>query len=286
MLLSYQVDLIIGFSFLISLAAGYFFVPAKLKTEFSYKKLRKSQISKLLPYASLAAFIFALMNFQTKLSNLLGLDLSQNYNQYLLRLEGNKVSYFQNLETPLLTYFCAGIYLLGFSFLLIFTFVIFLCNSNKETLKEYAAAFTCIYLAAYPFYIFFPVEVTGHVLPEMSPLLYQLNPFIVQLVTICDPGLNNCFPSLHAALSVMATLFIILKTELKSYKVFALLITLSIQFAILYLGIHWITDLLAGNLLAFIVYFLVTRSSGLKNKKEGKIRHLRYKNEDFDIYLR
>src|SRR5665811_1065968 len=109
----------------------------------------------------------------------------------MLILEGNEVSHFQSLATPMLTYFSGVIYLLGFSFLLISTFVILLSTRNNRTLKEYSIALAFICLASYPFYIFFPVNVTCHVLPAMVPLLYQMNPAILRIATICDPGLNN-----------------------------------------------------------------------------------------------
>lgn len=276
MVSSYQVDfIIIVLSLVILIVIGYsFFVPENLKSKYNYKKLKEASVSEILSYLSLAIFIFLLMNFQTTVSNFFGLSPYRNYDHYMLMVEGDKVGYLQRLATPVLTYFSGIIYLLGFSFLLIFTFVIFMC-SHTQNLKEYAIAFAFIYLAAYPFYIFFPVDVTGHVLPGVVPLLYQLNPSILPIVTFCDPGLNNCFPSLHAALSMMATLFIVFRTDLKRYKIFAVLTTIFIQFSILYLGIHWVTDLIAGDLLAVFAYFLTTRRFKLRFKNEELNFHTR-----------
>lgn len=108
------------------------------------------------------------MDSQRKISNLLGLSPSLNYDRYMLMLEGTKVSIFQSIANPTLTYFCGAVYLVGFSFLLIFTFILFLFSQDDEALKEYAITFMLIYLIAYIFYIFFPVNVTGHVLQEWS----------------------------------------------------------------------------------------------------------------------
>jgi membrane-associated phospholipid phosphatase len=277
MVSSYQVDFIIAgvLSLVILTIAGYsIFVPENLKSKYNYKRVKEAEVSEILSYLALAIFIFMLMNFQTAVSNFLGLSPCRNYDHYMLMMEGNKVGYLQSLATPILTYFSGIIYLLGFSFLLIFTFIIFMC-SRTQNLKEYAIAFAFIYLAAYPFYIFFPVDVTGHVLPGVVPLLYQLNPSVLPIVTFCDPGLNNCFPSLHAALSMMATLFIVFRTDLKRYKIFAVVTTIFIQFSILYLGIHWIADLIAGDFLAVFAYFLATKKF-----------KLRFKNEDIDFHTR
>jgi membrane-associated phospholipid phosphatase len=276
MISSNQMDFIMVISLIFSVAAGYFiFVPEPLRPKYYYRNLGSSGISEILPYATLAAFIFILMDLQTNISNFLGLSPSLNYDQYMLMLEGAKVSYFQSLATPMLTYFCGVIYLLGFPFLLIFTFIVFLCAQNTKALKEYAITFMLIYLTAYPFYIFFPVDVTGHVLPGMVPLLYQLNPAILRIATICSPNLDNCFPSLHAAFSVMATLFVLFKTDLRRYKVFAVGTTIFILFAILYLGIHWITDMIGGIILAFIAYLIATRISKKRFKDEGTCFYMR-----------
>ena len=261
MVSSNQVDLMMAISLVFSMAVGYYvFVPKNPKSKYSSKIPNSAGISEILPYALLAAFIFMLMNLETTIENFLGLEPYRNYDQYMLMLEGNKVYYFQSLVTPMLTYFSGIIYLLGFSFLLIFTFVILLSTRNTRTLKEYLIALVFICLASYPFYIFFPVNVTCHVLPGMVPLLYQMNPAILRIATICDPGLNNCFPSLHASISVVTTLFIFFRTDLERYKFFAVMTTISILFAILYLGIHWITDMIGGIILAFIAYFIAIRS--------------------------
>jgi membrane-associated phospholipid phosphatase len=276
MISSTQMNFLLILSLIISVVVGYFiFVPEPLKPKSSSRSLDSHRISEVMLYAILAAFIFLLMNLQTAVSNFFGLSPSRNYDQYMLMLEGNKVSYFQSLATPTLTYFSVAIYLLGFSFLMIFTFVVLLCTQNSRALKEYAIAFTIIYLTAYPFYIFFPVDVTGHVIPGMVPLLYQMNPAFLRLAMICSPRLDNCFPSLHAALSVMATLFVLFKTNLRLYKIFAVGTTILILFAILYLGIHWITDLIGGIILAFISYFIATQ-----------ISNARFKDEDIHLFMR
>jgi membrane-associated phospholipid phosphatase len=276
MISSNKLDFMIMLSLIFSVPVGYYiFVPETLRPKYYYRNLESSGILDILPYAASATLIFILMDSQRYISNFLGLSPSLNYDKYMLMLEGTKVSIFQSLASPTLTYFCGVVYLLGFPFLLIFTFILFLFSQNDETLKEYAITFTLIYLIAYVFYIFFPVDVTGHVLPGVAPLLYQLNPAILGIVTICSPGLNNCFPSLHTALSVMATMFILFKTDLRRYKVFAVGTTIFILFSILYLGIHWITDMIGGIILALISYLVATR-----------IFKKRFKNESTHFYMR
>ncbi|WP_236622644.1 phosphatase PAP2 family protein [Methanococcoides methylutens] len=198
------------------------------------------------------------MKSQLVIVNFLDKGAYTNYAKYMILIEGDAVAYFQIFASPMLTYASAAIYLIGFSFLLIFTFLLLMHTQKLEVLQEYTIAFVTIYLVALPFYIYVPVPVTGFTLPNVAPLLYDLSPIILQGVTIVDPFLDNCFPSLHAALSVMAMLMIF-RTDLTRFKIFSLATTVAIQFTILYLGIHWITDMIGGIVLALISYIIATR---------------------------
>lgn len=215
--------------------------------------------SNILPYAFAATLIFGLMLLQLDIEHLLKLSPTLNYAGFMVMIEGGAVTHLQDFATPWLTYLSAFVYLIGFSGLLIGTFLIFACKKDEKSLQEFSIAFTLIYLIAYPFYIWFPVDVTSKTLPDMSPLLYTIDPSIVHFVRICDPTLDNCFPSLHAALSLLAMLVIISRAEHIGFKAIAVAITIAIQFTILYLGIHWITDMIGGILLAFTSYYIATR---------------------------
>ncbi|ABE51170.1 phosphatase PAP2 family protein [Methanococcoides burtonii] len=177
----------------------------------------------------------------------------------MVMIEGNAVTHLQEFATPWLTYLSAFVYLIGFTGLLIGTFLLFAYKKDEKSLQEFTIAFTLIYLIAYPFYTWFPVYVTSKVLPNMAPLLYTLDPSIVSFIHICAPSLNNCFPSLHSALSFMTMLIIISRTSHISFKAIAVVVTIAIHFTILYLGIHWITDMIGGILLAFTSYYIATR---------------------------
>ncbi|WP_445476134.1 phosphatase PAP2 family protein [Methanococcoides methylutens] len=237
--------------------AYYIFVPEDFKND--HKMNCRGMFSlNTLPYLLSACFVYLLVKSQLAIVNFLEKGTYTNYARYMILVEGDAVAYLQNFATPMLTYASAAIYLIGFSFLLIFTFLLLMYTQNVEVLQEYTIAFIAIYLIALPFYIYAPVPVTGFTLPNVVPLLYDLSPIILQGVRIVDPFLDNCFPSLHAALSVMAML-IIFRTEFTRFKIFSLATTVAIQFTILYLGIHWITDMIGGFILALISYFIATR---------------------------
>jgi membrane-associated phospholipid phosphatase len=215
--------------------------------------------SEVLPYLIMVSAVYVLAKSQESIAAVLDISPTSRIADLILLMEGNTVSLFQTIASPSLTYFSAFIYLFGFSFLLIFTFIALICTGKISVLQEYAIAVTIAYIAAFPFQVLAPVKITGYTLPTVVPLLYELSPVILDGLRSVDPYFDNCFPSLHAALSIIAMLLIVLRTDLKKYKVVAVLLTVSIQFTIFYLGIHWITDFFGGLVLAVISYGIAVR---------------------------
>ncbi|MBP1910383.1 phosphatase PAP2 family protein [Methanolobus bombayensis] len=256
---------------LMNVIAYYIFIQRNYRKEQSSSGASNRDkftfVREVLPYVGFVSLIYLLVKSQgiivNKLVKVPGFSLEYDLARYIFLIEGNSVSIFQAFTSPVLTYISSFIYIFGFAFLLTFTFLFFLLTNQLKTLKEYAIAISVIYIVAFPFYILTPVKVTGYTLPGVTPLLYNLSPLIVNGLRTVDPLFDNCFPSLHAALSILAMLFIIFRTDLRSLKVLAVFTTLAIQFTIFYLGIHWMTDFVAGILLAFLSYFIGTKYHSL-----------------------
>ncbi|WP_235856141.1 phosphatase PAP2 family protein [Methanolobus halotolerans] len=213
----------------------------------------------VLPYFLLVSCVYVLVRSEGMLAKSLGITPYYRLAEFIFLIEGGTVSSFQAIMSPELTYFSAFIYLFGFSFLLIFTFVVLVCTGKVTVLQEYSIAVVLAYLIAFPFYIFMPVKVTGYTLPTVIPLLYELSPVISNGIRSVDPYLDNCFPSLHAALSIIAMLLVVFRTDFKQLKAVVVILALLIQFTIFYLGIHWIIDFIGGILLAGLCYYVATR---------------------------
>ncbi len=243
---------------LMTVAGFRFLIPGDINKQYGRISMRRFLIG-FGPFFVCAFLVYMLVQSQSSIVNALGIRVNEDYTGYLMMIEGDFVSHFQSFTTPLLTYFNGFVYLMIFSFLMLFTFIILIYTRNLHALEEFTIAFIIIYLTAFPFYIFVPVTVTGHALPNVSPILYELSPIIDQGVRVVDPFLDNDFPSLHAALSIMALMVVVLRTNLERYKVFSAISTFAILFSTLYLGIHWITDLVAGALLAMVSYYIATR---------------------------
>lgn len=64
-------------------------------------------------------------------------------------------------------------------------------------------------------------------------------------------GLNNCFPSLHTSISVTMAL-LAFRSGNRRWMVITSISAVVIVFGIFYLGIHWLTDMIGGTLLAVL----------------------------------
>lgn len=233
----------------------YILIPLKIRERNKRIPIGRFIIG-FLPFFVSAFFVYMLVQSQYTIIKVFGLDINTNYTKYIMMIEGDIVHHFQSFATPTLTIIMGFVYLMIFSFLLIFTFVILIYTKNLTTLEEFTIAYIITYLVAFPFYIYFPVTVTGHALSNVEPLLYNLSPIIDEGVRVVDPFLDNDFPSLHAAQSTIALLIVVFRTNLTRFKLFTIISTIAILFSTLYLGIHWISDLVAGCLLALLSYYI------------------------------
>ncbi len=256
----------------LSIIGYYVFIPSEFKNDHNKPQKRKLVIDTLI-YIIPIISVYVFINVENNIANHLGIVPRSSYTKYLIMIEGDIVNYVQYIANPLLTYISSAVYLFAFPFLLVFTFFILVYTQKLKLLKQFTIAFILIYLIAYPFYVLFPVEVTGYTLKNVEPLLYELSPIISQGIRMSDPNLDNCLPSLHTALSVMSML-IVLKSGLRRYKMFAISVTTAILFTTLYLGIHWIIDLITGFILAFGVFYITDKNLHLfKIPDRFKINH-------------
>jgi membrane-associated phospholipid phosphatase len=70
-------------------------------------------------------------------------------------------------------------------------------------------------------------------------------------------GIDNCFPSLHTSISVsMAILGF--RSGNKLWKIITMISAVIIVFSTLYFAIHWVSDMLAGLVLASVATTLGT----------------------------
>jgi len=207
------------------------------------------------------------------------------YTNWLFSIGGNAIRNLQDrLDYQLLADFSILIYVWVFAFIIYFTPILMLSLDDRATFRRYAIAMLFNYLVLLPFYIFFPVTVTGFYADSgMTPLLY-IDTHWGRVVTSIDP-LNNDFPSAHISLVVTALLVLVSAgVDYRRYYYFVACAAAGITFSVLYLGVHWLADVFAGFVLAIGAYvvsgneriqmtfdrYIRTISSKLSRKKPGE----------------
>ena len=187
-------------------------------------------------------------------------------------LEGNFVLWIQNaFENDLLTTFLNFHYLFVYLFLIYVTTVYYAYTSDRDMTDKVTMNYLLIYAIAVPYYLFFNVEVTSSWIPGMDALLYHDGMYSTFYATH-DP-LDNAVPSLHVAIPFGILMLNYLHVKQKGivmkewrhyrYHMFILINTIVFIFAILYLGIHWVTDIplgmLVGGIGALFIHHLQPR---------------------------
>lgn len=194
------------------------------------------------------------------------------YTNWIFNISGNAIRILQDrLDYQVVVDISILVYVWVFTFVLYFTPLLIIAFDDRATLRRYAIAIVFNYLVLLPFYIFFPVTVTGFYADSgLTPYLY-IDSNWGRVVTSVDP-LNNDFPSGHVSLVVTTLLVIAASGErYKRYSYFLAAASVGIVFAVLYLGVHWLADVFAGFALAIAAAAI----SGSENVQMGIDRRVR-----------
>lgn len=154
-------------------------------------------------------------------------------------------------------------FILSFAYLIVFPGLLFANAHAFDRLDDgYRVRLTAYvyllnYLLCLPFYLFFPVhEPWEHGPAGVRPLMDHIHPWLIDIVRPMS-GIDNCFPSYHVSLTVSLVL-IARGSGLPRYARAATISGVFIIFSTVYLGFHWLTDLV-GGLVAGTFVFWVSR---------------------------
>lgn len=181
--------------------------------------------------------------------------VDRTYTDVIYAIEGSSVAVFQTVTARPLTILFFAVYLIGLPFVTIFTYFKLKAH-DPEQAHRYALGYATLVLLAAPFFVFFPVKVTGYSLVSVRPLLYDVNP-IVMAGTFATDTLVKSFPSLHTGLSTLAAVYA-WKTD-RAYAWVTTVVAGLIVVSTFYLGIHWITDAVVALVLVAIAYRISQR---------------------------
>tara|TARA_Y100000768_G_scaffold194280_2_gene145804 strand:+ start:1714 stop:2871 length:1158 start_codon:yes stop_codon:yes gene_type:complete len=168
-------------------------------------------------------------------------------------------------------------YLFVYLFLIWFSPIYYILSRDEVMADKAVMNYFVVYVLAVPLYLFFNIEVTSTYMPGMDAIMYH-NSWNLFFFTEVDP-LDNGFPSLHVGIPL--GLLIINRLHVKDlgisisqwrHREFDLFVAANIPiylFSIQYLGIHWISDVIPGALVAAICA-IFTHNFQPKLRKLGK----------------
>ena len=183
---------------------------------------------------------------------------------YVYAIEGDIVLWVQQaMRNSLLDETLTHFYVMGFMTATFASFLYPIYFDDRHMADRVSLSMFWVYVLAIPFYLFFNVGVTGNHIPQMQTIAYDLTPEINNWFTRIDPFTNG-MPSLHIGLP-----FAIWLTMQRwdddgrwhRYRNFLMVFILLTALSIVYLGIHWVVDIIGGMVVAIIAVEITSRTS-------------------------
>nr|AIE99351.1 phosphoesterase PA-phosphatase related protein [uncultured marine group II/III euryarchaeote KM3_109_G01] len=168
----------------------------------------------------------------------------------------------QTFLNDALTFVLTHFYVAGYMFV-VSSAVLYTCYFDDRWLADrISLTFFFVYALAVPFYLFFNVQVTGNSIDGMQTLAYNLTPEINTWFTRIDPFTNG-MPSLH--IGIPFALWIAFQRwdeddRWITYRRFLVVYIALTAFSIIYLGIHWFSDIIGGMLVAAAAIWLTDKT--------------------------
>ncbi|QCC51110.1 phosphatase PAP2 family protein [Halapricum salinum] len=209
------------------------------------------------PYLGLVALVLLFRRFVHDESVQLSHEVGRNITDTLFAVEGFFVAHLQALTPDALVPVFAAFYVFGFTYLLVVPVVLYALASTTRSLKELLVAYALndvIGMSLYTLFVAYGPRL--HIANRVDGLLYDLYPQVRQLTTAVSAN-TNVFPSLHTSLSVVVLVFA-WRTRENQPRWFAIaaICAGAIVLSTMVLGIHWLTDVVAGVCLAYVCVVL------------------------------
>jgi len=186
-------------------------------------------------------------NLSVELSWLIGV----NATELIHALEGRFVADLQSLTTPELTAYFSFVYVFGYVFLLTFPLVAYALHDDVRPLYTLLLSYTLNYGLGLVCYVLVVAYGPRNFMPELVDSLLYANWPRSQVLTSQVNVNTNVFPSLHTSLSVTVALVALrFRETYRRWLPIAGFLAASITVSTMSLGIHWLTDVVAGVVLA------------------------------------
>ncbi|UTF52500.1 phosphatase PAP2 family protein [Natronosalvus rutilus] len=218
------------------------------------------RLVEIAPYLGVAALFFlakqATNDLSLRISRALGWDITDS----LYELEGLFVADLQAAVPESLIAFFSAMYMFGFPYLLVVPLVLYFVHTSSRHLKGVLTAYVLNYaVGAILYTLFIAYGPRNRVPHHVSGLMYEIYPE-TQTLTAAVSSNTDVFPSLHTSFAVVVALFA-WRTR-KTYPLWFYVSSITATAVVLstmVLGIHWLTDVVAGLVLGLWSVVVATR---------------------------
>ncbi|QZA87851.1 phosphatase PAP2 family protein [Salinarchaeum sp. IM2453] len=150
-----------------------------------------------------------------------------------------------------LTVYFSFIYVYGYAFMLIFPVIAYLVLTDTIHLRKLLTAYSVNYMVGIVFYTLVLLYGPRNTFTDLVTL-YEFQPEM-QYITREVNDNTNVFPSLHTSLSATIAIFAYrTRDAYPVWNVVALILAASVAISTVYLAIHWVVDVIAGLILAWV----------------------------------
>lgn len=217
---------------------------------FIIQRINENLLMLFLIFTVVAFHIIEVLLIDPAVTNWIGYDYAND----IQNIENGFVYWFSQNWTPGIVHFFVIIYIVIYPFTLWFSPLYFTIANKKKALKSLAYGLLIIYILALPFYLFLPIT-NVYTFYETNSALDSVIPNIEQFF-YSTTTTNNCFPSLHTAMTILVAYCLSL-TGNKKLKIFGYFVMITVIMSVIYLSIHWIIDVVAGAMLALGAIFIL-----------------------------
>ena len=168
-------------------------------------------------------------------------------NPIFMKIPYNNAAFARIYQSETLTWLMRLVYNVGFALpAIIPIFRSFVAKDFKKMIRYTLASHTLQILLISPFYVTFHLQEVWYLVGHADGLARGFTPAEAAGWTL------NCFPSMHTSIS-FAMFLVVLSEKDKIFKFIWSVFCFSIIYSTMYLEIHWIIDVIAGMIFAWLV---------------------------------
>ncbi|WP_246998059.1 phosphatase PAP2 family protein [Halosolutus gelatinilyticus] len=199
------------------------------------------------PYAGVLILVYLFNRAShTTTGQRLSTALGVNITDELYALEGDFVAALQSLIPLELTGFFSSVYLFGFGFILCFSVIAYLFLPTHRHLKELFVAYSANYGIGALCYLLFIARGPRKVIDTVREPMFEQYPQVMTFTAEINSS-ANVFPSLHVSFAVtVAILAWRTRDDYPLWSWVATVLAAAIIVSTMFLGIHWLIDVIAG----------------------------------------